>query len=33
MRAAIAELAPSADVAGDLEEYIAVAAEAMCNRD
>ncbi len=33
MRAAIAELAPSVDVAGELEGYIAVAAEAMRNRD
>ncbi len=33
MRAAIAELAPAADVAAELERYIAVAAEAMRNRD
>jgi hemoglobin len=33
MRAAIAELAPAPDVAADLERYIAMAAEAMRNRD
>jgi hemoglobin len=33
MRAAIAELAPPEDVAADLERYIAMAAEAMRNRD
>ncbi len=33
MRAAIAELAPAADVADALERYIAAAAEAMRNRD
>lgn len=33
MRAAIAELAPPDDVAADLERYIAMAAEAMRNRD
>ncbi len=33
MRAAIAELAPAPDVAAELERYIAVAAEAMRNRD
>jgi hemoglobin len=33
MRAAIAEVAPPADVAADLERYIAMAAEAMRNRD
>jgi hemoglobin len=33
MRAAIAELAPPADVADALERYIAAAAEAMRNRD
>jgi hemoglobin len=33
MRAAIAELAPPPDVAGDLERYIEMAAEAMRNRD
>ena len=33
MRAAIAELAPPADVAGELERYIGMAAEAMRNRD
>jgi hemoglobin len=33
MRAAIAELAPPPDVAGDLERYIDMAAEAMRNRD
>ena len=33
MRAAIAELAPSADVADELERYMAMAAEAMRNRE
>lgn len=33
MRAAIADLAPPADVADELERYIATAAEAMRNRD
>jgi hemoglobin len=33
MRAAIAELAPPADVADELERYIVMAAEAMRNRD
>jgi len=33
MRAAIAELAPPEDVAAELERYIAMAAEAMRNRD
>ena len=33
MRAAIAELDPPDDVAADLERYIAMAAEAMRNRD
>ena len=33
MRAAIASLTPAADVAEDLERYIAMAAEAMRNRD
>jgi hemoglobin len=33
MRAAIADLAPPPDVAGELEQYIAMAAEAMRNRD
>ncbi len=33
MRAAIAELRPSPDVATELERYISVAAEAMRNRD
>jgi hemoglobin len=33
MRAAIAELAPPEDVADELERYIAMAAEAMRNRD
>jgi hemoglobin len=33
MRAAIAEVAPSEDVADELERYIAMAAEAMRNRD
>ena len=33
MRAAIAELAPPPDVADELEGYIAMAAEAMRNRD
>jgi hemoglobin len=33
MRAAIAELAPPPDVADELERYIAMAAEAMRNRD
>ncbi len=33
MRAAIAELAPPADVADALERYFATAAEAMRNRD
>jgi hemoglobin len=33
MRAAIAELAPPADIAEELERYVAMAAEAMRNRD
>jgi hemoglobin len=33
MRAAIADLAPPSDVAAELERYIAMAAEAMRNRD
>jgi hemoglobin len=33
MRAAIADLAPPPDVAADLERYIAMAAEAMRNRE
>ena len=33
MRAAIAALAPPEDVAADLERYIAMAADAMRNRD
>lgn len=33
MRAAIAELAPAPDVAAELERYIAMAAEAMRNRE
>ena len=33
MRAAIAELEPAPDVAGELERYIAMAAEAMRNRE
>ena len=33
MRAAIADLGPPADVAAELERYIAMAAEAMRNRD
>lgn len=33
MRAAIADLLPPADVAEELERYIAMAAEAMRNRD
>ena len=33
MRAAIAEVAPTDDVADELEGYIAMAAEAMRNRD
>ena len=33
MRAAIAELAPEADVADALERYFTTAAEAMRNRD
>jgi hemoglobin len=33
MRAAITELAPPTDVADELERYIAMAAEAMRNRD
>ena len=33
MRAAIAAMAPSEDVASDLERYIAMAAEAMRNRE
>ena len=33
MRAAIEELAPPADVADELERYIAMAAEAMRNRN
>lgn len=33
MRTALAELAPPADVADELERYFAVAAEAMRNRE
>ena len=33
MRAAIAGLAPAAEVAAELERYMAMAAEAMRNRD
>jgi hemoglobin len=33
MRAALAEFAPSADVADELEGYFAMAAEAMRNRE
>ena len=33
MRAAIAQLAPPQDVADELERYIAMAAEAMRNRE
>lgn len=33
MRAAVADLAPPADVADELERYFAMAAEAMRNRD
>jgi hemoglobin len=33
MRAALAEMAPPADVAGELEAYFTMAAEAMRNRD
>jgi hemoglobin len=33
MRAALAEVAPSADVAGEFDDYLAMAAEAMRNRD
>jgi len=33
MKAAIGELAPAPDVAAELERYIAMAAEAMRNRD
>jgi hemoglobin len=33
MRVAIADLAPSPEIAGELEDYIAMAAEAMRNRD
>ena len=33
MRAALAELDPPADVATELEHYLATAAEAMRNRD
>jgi hemoglobin len=33
MRAAIVELEPTPDVAAELERYIAMAAEAMRNRD
>ncbi len=33
MRAAIAELAPPADVADELEGYMSMAAEAMRNRE
>lgn len=33
MRAALAELAPAADVAGELDRYFATAAEAMRNRE
>jgi hemoglobin len=33
MRAAIADLAPAPEIAGELEDYIAMAAEAMRNRD
>ena len=32
MRAAVAAMAPAADVAADLERYFAMAAEAMRNR-
>ena len=33
MRAAIADVAPPPEIAAELEEYIAMAAEAMRNRD
>ena len=33
MRAAVADLAPTAEVAAELERYFAMAAEAMRNRD
>ena len=33
MRAAIADMAPSVDVAAELEAYVSMAAEAMRNRD
>ena len=33
MRAAITELRPPPDIAAELERYIAMAAEAMRNRD
>ena len=33
MRAAIAELVPDAGIADELERYVAMAAEAMRNRD
>ena len=33
MRAALAELHPPADVAAELDRYLATAAEAMRNRD
>jgi hemoglobin len=33
MRAALADVAPPADVAGELDRYFAMAAEAMRNRD
>ncbi|MEX1169456.1 MAG: globin [Chloroflexota bacterium] len=33
MRAAIAELAPAPEIAAELERYIAMAADAMRNRD
>jgi hemoglobin len=33
MRAALADAAPPTDIAGELERYFAMAAEAMRNRD
>jgi len=33
MRAALAEVAPPSDVAAELERYVAMAAEAMRNRE
>jgi hypothetical protein len=33
MRAALAEIDPSPDVAAELDRYLATAAEAMRNRD